>query len=236
MSKYLLILLMLSYFIMPVSAADMVVIHSTTVHLPKGQLLESQKPINLSQDDELTVIFSTGGVQTLRGPYQGKASDPFKHTHKADPNLITALADSVNQTHWQPLVLRGQHTQPDDIWLIDISTKKRFYCVAPSSQVTLWRPKDPSAARLSIKHKTTGRHTQNMWPAQKTTFPWPNNLPIVYGDTYTLELEARQRSVLFKKLVLYQLPDSLPTDSHKVVWMVGKGCIPQANMLLASLR
>jgi hypothetical protein len=118
------------------------------------------------------------------------------------------------------------------------STRKRFFCIAPSSHVVLWRPKKQShsASLLLIKHKSSGEEAKVVWPAYQTTLKWPNDLPVVYGDTYTVEVKPRRGSPSFKKLVLYQLPDSLPTKSHKVVWMAGRGCIPQANMLLASLR
>ncbi len=214
-------------------AADMVVIHSNVIQeFSEGQLLDSSTPINLTKSAEITVVFANGRVRTLKGPYQGKLTRPFSD-HKSDPNLVATLAELLLNNKNKKV--RGTLQPSKDIWLIDVSTPKRYYCIEPSRNVILLRPKSQGASTLLIKHKRTSTEVEAKWPARKRTLSWPNLLPIFYGDTYTIEITDRNHSV-FKKLVLYQLPRSLPTDSHKVVWMVGRGCIPQANLLLASLR
>jgi len=216
-------------------AADMVVIHSNvTQEFPEGRLLDSSTPINLASSAKVTVVFANGGVKTVNGPYQGRLIEPFS-IHKSDPKLIATLAELLLDDQSQKV--RSTRQPPEDIWLIDVSTSKRYYCIEPSRNVILWRPKRQSqgASDLLIKHKRTSTEIKAKWPARKMTLYWPNLLPIFYGDTYTIEISDRNHSA-FKKLILYQLPRSLPTNSHKVVWMVSRGCIPQANLLLASLR
>ncbi|RKZ93047.1 MAG: hypothetical protein DRR19_02405 [Candidatus Parabeggiatoa sp. nov. 1] len=312
------LVLCITTFIGAVSAADMVVVNSEgTLPFSEGQLLSSDMPLNLLEEDKLTVVFASGGANTVTGSYQGQLTDPLPN-HEADPHLVTAIANHLTKNnkfrsmvvissntklfpvgqllnshndlnlpaetkitvvfdsgsvqkvtgpHWGPLTdpslnteanlnlvtalatlltepkvpHRGQKSNGqklDNIWWVDVSAHKRFYCVAPfSNDVILWRPEDQSqgASRLVIKHKRTGQKTTVVWPARQTTLEWPEQLPIVYGDTYLIRVKPRKGSPSFKKLVLYQLPNSLPTKSHKVVWMVGRGCIPQANLLLASL-
>jgi hypothetical protein len=252
-----LIFLCITSLVSVAQAADMVVIHSNDTQLfPIGQLFDSHTPINLPAETDITitVIFSSGGVQTISGPYQGTLQDPLTDKNLDDNTLVTVLAKFLTETEIKNLddnilvtvlakflteteIVRGLSQPPENLWLIDVSTHKRFYCVAPSKRVILWRPKSQSdsASTLLIKHKTTGQQVSVVWPAYQTTLRWPRNLPVIYGDTYTVELKTRSRTS-FKKLVLYQLPESLPTNSHKVVWMVGRGCIPQANILLTSLR
>ena len=213
-------------------AADMVVIHSNVVQaFHEGQLLDSSIPINLAKLSKITVVFANGEVKTINGPYQGKLTQPFS-VHKADPNLVVTLADLI--LNRKNKIVRGNQQPAKDIWLIDVSTSKRYYCIEPTQSAILWRPQSQGASTVLIKHKRTSAEIEAKWPARKMTIGWPSPLPIFYGDTYTIEITNRNHSV-FKKLVLYQLPN-LPTNSHKVVWMVGRGCIPQANLLLASLR
>jgi hypothetical protein len=230
-------ILLIGLFGSTIQAADMVVIHTkATQFYSAGQLLDSQTPVNLPVKAEITVVFASGNVKTITGPYEGKLGDSGL-TPPADPRLVTALADFLREQNSSSLV-RGTPPAADNIWWVDISTNKRYYCVAPSNPVTLWRSdsQSQSASTLLIKRKATGETTQDVWPANQSTLRWPTNLPLVYGDTYTVELQTRQGGATFKKLIVYQLPDNLPTDSHKVVWMVGRGCIPQANLLLASLH
>ncbi|MBE9562126.1 MAG: hypothetical protein IMF12_04600 [Proteobacteria bacterium] len=209
-------------------AADMVIVHSNVPQYVEGQLLDSQTSIFdlLVPASEITVVFSNGGVKTINGPYRGTITDTNK------PDLLITLSKLLTENK---SIIRGSSKYPKNLWLVDVNTSKRFFCVAPASRVVLWRPKSQSASTLTIKHKASNKKAVVKWPAKQTTLRWPSNLPIVYGDSYTLELKNRNGS-FFKILVLYQLPDSLPTTSHKVVWMVGRGCISQANKLLSSLR
>lgn len=220
-----------------VQASDnMVVIESNTEFYQVGQLLDSQFSVKLPDQTHLTVVFATGGVQTVTGPYQDKLTDPLSH-HPSDPLLVTTLATYLKD---DGLVRRSAPSRfSKNVWVVDVTDNKRNYCVTPSNRVTLWRPENLSenAGSLLIKHKSSGEQAQETWPARQTTLGWPSHLlPIHFGDTYTVELKNHQSGPSFKKLVLYQVPDDLPTESHKVVWMIGRGCIPQANKLLASLR
>lgn len=218
--------------------ADMVVICSkgTKLQVLEVKAVKNNTPLFLSENAKMTVMFANGNVQEISGPYKGILTNSSPN-NKVAPQLVTALTDFLEKREPR---LRGKLRKRDDIWRVDVSAgSKRFYCVAPSSnRVILWRPKDQSqsASDLVIKHKPSGQKETVKWPAGETTLDWPSSLPVYYGDTYTVEVKTRNGLSSFKKLILYQLPDSLPTDSHKLVWMVGRGCIPQANMLLASLR
>lgn len=225
-----------------VHARDMVVIQSTLPGVfSAGQILSSQNPLIVPKDSEITLVFDTGDTLTVRGFYEGKVKKPESDQVLANPELVSTLASLIRGEYESPVktVMRANSEEiPQNIWQVDLSTNKRHYCVKAPDSVMLWRPKNESrsASRLLIKHKMTGKNSQLMWPAHQSTLAWPNDLPIIYGDTYTVELENLHGGSSFKKLVLYQLPQDLPTTSHKIVWMAGKGCIPQANRLLASLR
>ncbi len=189
-----------------VEAADIVVIHSNGTQIfSSGQLLDSHTPVDLPAEAKITVVFASGGIQKVSGPYQGKLQDPLKNAQAADNNLVTALAQFLIERE----TIRSISPQPEDIWLVNVSTSKRFYCVEPSSHVILWRTNYQSrtTSTLIIKHEATGQKVQVTWPASQTTLPWPNQLPIIYGDTYTLELKSNKHSSL-KNIVLYQLPES----------------------------
>jgi len=214
-----------------VQAADIVVVRSnSTGFFQAGDIIDSTRSVRLSPKTEITVVFANGSVQTVTGPFQGKLEMPLSD-NAPEPKLVTTLSRFLmNQEK-----VRGSVPSADKLWSVDVSTSKRFYCIAPAEQVILWRSDSQSASTLLIQNKKRGEEATVVWPAHQTTLKWPSRLPVYYGETYMVKLETRNGSS-FKKLVLYQLPKSLPTKSHKVVWMVGRGCIPQANMLLASLR
>jgi hypothetical protein len=248
MFRLSMLLLCITSLVSVVHAADMVVIHSNDIRLfPKGQLLDSHKPLNLPENTEITVVFATGNLKTVTGPYQGRLAEPLAGTPVTDSKLVNELAYAVKKIDkFLQERKRGQEMvksirprpQPQDIWWVNVSTRMRFYCIAPASNVILWRPEDEShtVSRLLIKHEKTAHKVEVEWPAYQTTLQWPEELPVVYGESYTVEVIPRKGDTSFKKLVLHQLPKHLPTKSHKVVWMVSRKCIPQAHMLLASLH
>ncbi|MCK5663085.1 MAG: hypothetical protein KAI17_06345 [Thiotrichaceae bacterium] len=234
MSILSMLFLCITSFASTVQAANMVVIHSNITQLfPRGQLLDCQTSINLPTDAKITVVFGNGNVQTVSGPFQGKIPKKESNITLDNDTLVTSLAQFVVERE----TIRELAPHPKELWMVDVSTSKHFYCIAPSSQVILWLPEiqSQSASTLVIKHAPTGEQTEIEWPAYHTTLSWPSSLPVQYGDIYTVKIKYHSRTT-FKQFVLYQLPESLPTNSHKIVWMVGRGCIPQANQLLASLH
>ncbi|MEK7991263.1 MAG: hypothetical protein VSS52_009675 [Thiotrichaceae bacterium] len=234
-------------FISSVYAADMVVIRATdNAGYAKGQLLNNNVHIQLPEEAEMTVVFSSGKVLTVGSGFTGLLIDPVqtdKHTANTADNatqLVVNLSDFLyEQAHHEPPTTRkSSQERPSSAWQVDMSNRKRHYCVAPSKQLILWRPSNSSntAGTLEIKHNSSENRIKAVWPAHKTTLNWPKKLSVVYEDTYNVEVKNLTGQHFFKKLVLHKVPNDLPTKSHQVVWMVGRGCIPQANLLLASLK
>lgn len=215
-----------------VQAADFLVIRAIpeTV-MTKGDIFNTQAVVNLPAHAEITVVFDSGNTLTVKGPYQGKLADPTPRP--ATPQLLASLSEFIHDN----TVVRGG-TETNDLWSVDVDSSKRYYCVAAEGKVNLSRSAEESntASTVLLKHKTSGQQVQLTFPANQTTLAWPASLPIIYGDTYTVEMKTLRGRSSFKKLILYQLPNDLATKSHQVVWMVAKGCTAQANTLFISLR
>ena len=93
------LLLCITTFASAVPAAEMVAVHSEgTLPFFEGQLLSSDRHVNLLEDEKLTVVFASGGVTTKTGPYQGLLKDPLAN-HEADPNLVTDIANHLTKNH-----------------------------------------------------------------------------------------------------------------------------------------
>lgn len=212
-------------------AAEFLVIRAIPENvMTKGDILNTQAMVNLPAHAEITVVFDSGNTLTVKGPYQGKLADPTPRP--ATPQLLASLSTFIHDS----TVVRGEATT-GDLWSVDVDSSKRYYCVA-DAKVNLSRSAEDSntASTVLLKHKTSGQQVQLTFPANQTTLAWPASLPIIYGDTYTLEMKTLRGRSSFKKLILYQLPSDLATKSHQVVWMVAKGCTAQANSLFVSLR
>jgi hypothetical protein len=234
MSRIFIFILILSIIatVNVTQAANMVVINSNDTNLfSKGKLLDTEVSQNIPAQVKITVVFENGGVKTVIGPYFKRLQAPLANTN-SDPKLVITLANFLKNKS----ILRSRGENPRNPWLVDVNTTKRFYCIAPSYNVILWRPKSDSqtASILLIKHTRTGRVVTVRWPAYKTILEWPSNLPVKYGDTYKIEVQTRSNSSI-KRLILHKLPIGFPTKSHKFVWMIGRGCARQVNQLLSRL-
>ncbi|WP_069469704.1 hypothetical protein [Candidatus Marithrix sp. Canyon 246] len=230
MSRLIILLLLTFATVNVTQAANMVVINSNDTNLfSKGKLLNTDISHNIPAKVKITVVFESGSVKTVIGPYSQPLKDPLAVN---DPKLVITLANFLKNKS----IFRSRGEDPSYPWLVDVNTTKRFYCIAPASNVILSRPQSDSqsASTLLIKHTRTDKVVIVRWPAHKTSLNWPSSLPVRYGDTYKIEVKTRSNSSI-KKLVLHQLPNGLPTNSHKVVWMVGRGCIREASQLLSRL-
>ncbi len=223
-------------FISTVYATDMVVIRATdNAGYSTGQLLSNHVTVQLPQEAEMTVVFASGQVLTVDSGFKGSLTDP--EPLKQSNQLVTTLANFLSEQANMPPTRTGQE-RPSSAWQVDMTNNKRHYCIAPLKQVILWRPSNASktAGTLEIKHAPTSKRIKTVWPAHKTTLGWPETLSVEYENEYTVEVTNLTGQRFFKKLVLHKIPSDLPTKSHQVVWMVGRGCVPQANLLLASLK
>jgi len=230
MSRIFILILSIIATVNVTQAANMVVIHSNDTNLfSKGKLLDTEVSQNIPARVKITVVFESGSVKTVTGPYSQPLKDPLAIS---DPKLVITLANFLKKKS----NFRSRGENPRNPWLVDVNTTKRFYCIAPSYNVILWRPKSDSqtASTLLIKHTRTARVVTVRWPAYKTILKWPSNLPVKYGDTYKIEVQTRSNSSI-KRLILHKLPIGFPTKSHKVVWMIGRGCVRQVNQLLSRL-
>ena len=230
MSRIFILILFIICTVNVTQAANMVVIHSNDTNLfSKGELLDTEVSQNIPARVKITVVFESGIAKTVTGPYFQSLQDPLAIS---DPKLVITLANFLKKKS----NFRSRGENPRNPWLVDVNTTKRFYCIAPSYNVILWRPKSDSqsASNLLIKHTRTGRVVTVRWPAYKTILKWPSNLPVKYGDTYKIEVQTRSNSSI-KRLILHKLPIGFPTKSHKVVWMIGRGCVRQVNQLLSRL-
>jgi hypothetical protein len=232
MSRIFILILSIIATVNVTQAANMVVINSNDTNLfSKGKLLDTEVSPNIPARVKITVVFENGSVKTVTGPYFKRLQVPLTSIN-SDPKLVITLANFLKKKS----IFRSRGENPRNPWLVDVNTTKRFYCIAPAYNVILWRPSSDSqsASTLLIKHTRTGKIVKIRWPAYQKSLKWPSNLPVRYGDTYKIEVQTRSNSSI-KKLVLHKLPIGLPTKSHKVVWMVGRGCIQQANQLLSRL-
>ncbi len=213
-----------------VHAAELVVVASTAPGFKVGAVVNGSNPIRLAQGSEVTFISSAGQPVKLVGPYEGVPDAP---SGAGDPSLVDALSDvirSVPQNTASAGVMRASMFATKDPWVIDVSQAGN-HCVALDKPPMLWRAITIGPVIASLK--SGDQEAEVAWTGGSHTAPWPAELPLRDGQRYELHFIASKKT---QKLTLHRVPDDLPTDAHKVVWMHKKGCAQQAAVFLARLQ
>lgn len=213
-------------------AAEMVVVASTAPGINVGVVVDSAAVFDLPAGLSVTLVSQEGKVVTLQGPYSGTSGGD---TGAGDPGLVTALAHllaSSGQESGELAGVRGPTGEsPDGPWMIDVS-RSGEHCVPREGPVVLWRPEPREQAFLSLKLGPAGLSSTIRWAEGAATLGWPKDLPLKNGATYVAHLNS---TVVARQLLLHLVPEELPTDAHRAVWMAENDCRRQAAVLLARL-
>jgi hypothetical protein len=216
-------------------AGELVVIDSTAPDLMRGQVLDGSEPLELGPGTAVTVVTGDGRVKTLEGPFSGV---PFAGEESAPGGsvLVRTLSRLVSgktpdtrelgMTRGESLVGRP------DAWSIDI-IRSGAHCVTDRTHAVLWRPSGATAETLTIRRQPWGEKVSIDWPAGTNSLIWPLALPLENGGLYLVRLSSR---ISGTKLVVYVVPENLPTDAHLAAWMADLGCNEQAMALVAEMR
>lgn len=210
-------------------AAELVVIASTGSEIEIGSVLDGGTTIQLAAGAAVTLVSADGRTLKFTGPYSG-APDAAPGT--GDTNLLDALSDIVapaEQDVSTAGIMRASIYAPKEPWVID-SGQSGTHCVLPDRPAPLWRPIAIGAVSASLK-AAEGQATVT-WQDGSYTAPWPADLTIADGASYELVFTLTGKT---RRLSIHQVPEDLPDDLARAIWMHDRGCTPQAKALLAGL-
>ncbi len=216
------------------TAAELVIISSSSNDFKVGQVIDSSADISLTSDATVTLISENGKVITINAPHSGPIQ--VENPADGDGSLIPSLKKMISgeKTEAGSLgVMRsvGGSDLPEDPWAI-IAGKGGSYCVSSSKPVVLWRPNSLKTSKLSLLNTDNDKEVRTTWHAGQNILHWPRLLPLIDGATYRVDLSGESK---LPKLSIQIVPD-LPTSAHSAVWMAEHGCKKQAMRLINSMK
>lgn len=214
-------------------AQQLVVIESTAADHPPGKVIDAAKPIQIAAGAAVTVVSESGAVVTIKGPFSGV---PKVGAGKGDASLVAALSKIVGDTAKGSAalgVMRGEKP-PGRPGVREIDVQRAgTYCWVAGTAPVLWRSDPAKGGTVSLHLLPGGDKVTIEWPAGLESIPWPNNFPLKDDAQYLAKVSWRTSVA---KIAIYAVPEPLPSDAHRVVWMHNQGCQQQAKALLAGLR
>ena len=220
-------------------AAELVVIASTAPGIAAGAMIEAGAKVTVPKGASVTLVSQSGKAVTLSGPFSGVPDVGGGGGAKGGGDLVKSLAGLVSGGGKSSESLGAMRAapgslaaRPDDPWVINVG-RPGNQCAPGKGKVRLWRGKSLKAVELKLKNLSDKSRSESAWPAGASKLDWPKNFPLIDDGAYMARLKGSRKAA---KIVIHLVPDDLPTDAHKAVWMAKKGCVGQARLLLGFIR
>lgn len=214
----------------PAFAQSLVVVEARGINLEVGSRLDEARQVTLPAGGKLVVVRTDGVVISLRGPHQGllrSQAPPRQGTGRALASLVATRNDRANRVG---AVRSGSDASPlPTPWLIDV-TRPGERCLVEGAPIVWWREDG------SITDTFNLFPIDRSWTAKLLFEAGQNNLTVselsdIEGSKAFI-IEDREREYSIR---LHLIPEEVSEPAVLAGWMIEKGCIQQADALLASL-
>lgn len=215
----------------PAFAAKMIVIEARGANLKPGMSVESTQPLSLKEGERATLIGPDGKTVALRGPFSGPPAP--KAGAAADPRqALAALVSTRNARASSIGAVRagaGQVKLPDP-WLIDIS-RPGPRCLREGETPIWWRPDASAEQPFTVFPLDRSWRADFRWAPGQSAMRAPKLSKLEGTPTVIVRSDDQELAV-----GINVIPKDVDDDLVLASWMLEKGCIPQADALLARLQ
>jgi hypothetical protein len=198
-------------------AEDAVLLSSTAPGYGPGMVVASADHLNLPDGASMTVLFKSGEVLRLAGPFDGTLQPPQAAPAEGG---ASRLADLFRVQGVDASVIGGTRSIPGrdvdsvtDEVLID-PARSGTYCFSPSSSVWIEQPND-GAAGHDLGRK--GSRRALAWPAGSERIEWPADIPIDEGSQFEVIVDGNTRAVITFREMLAEYPTSMARMANGVL-------------------
>jgi hypothetical protein len=175
-------------------AADAVLLASTVPGYAPGMVVAPTDRLNLPEGASATLLFQTGEMLRLRGPFDGVLEPPRE---ERGSGTIAMLADLLRVHGVDAAVIGGTRAMGgtrvvsalDDVQIDP--QRSGTYCLQPSSSVWIARPGSEPGS-YAVRRKSSLRSIA--WPSGAPRVEWPVNVPIEDGDRFEIVIDGTSRA------------------------------------------
>jgi hypothetical protein len=213
------------------TAEEAVLVSSTAPGLTPGMILGDGQPLSLPEGASATLLFRSGQMVKLQGPFSGALPAP------EGAASATALAGALRMQGVDASVIGGSRDVAPSARRamsghdIPINPQRSAtYCIG--SRDSLWLPRPASGERLmGLRRKQSMRMVA--WPEGAAQIEWPDDVMIEDGDRFDLvDAEgAAHASIVFRRF-----PSAPRSETAWVAQMLLSGCTVQADSALREVE
>jgi hypothetical protein len=204
-------------------ADDAVLISSTVPGYVPGMVVSSKDRLSVPDGASATLLFQSGGMLRLRGPFEGTLGDQQPRSGETG---VAMLADMFRMHGVDATVIGATRSagsaRPaaaiDDVQIDP--QRSGTYCVEPATSVWINRPaneRDAYALRRKGSNRTLG------WPSGAARVEWPSDVPIEDGSQFELVTNGTSRATV----TFHEMPSSSVDATARVARGILLGCHDQ---------
>jgi hypothetical protein len=213
----------------PARADTLVVADAHGVALQPGQAIDAGQPLKLQPGQRVTLIAGNGAILKLVGPFDG-VPDPEGQRQGSIADSLLKLASQTVQGTSTLGAVRAPESTPPEAWLIAVDGSGQR-CLQDGGPVVFWRPAAAEEQTVEISPSDRAWQAQAKWPAGFDKLAMPPSFPAQDDQTYVIGVGGTTNTV-----TLHLIPSVIASDAMRVAWMLEKGCLVQARVLVGSLK
>ena len=176
-------------------SADAVLLASTAPGYVPGMTIAASDPLVLPEGASLTLLFRSGQMLHLRGPFEG----PLERARSPDNASAPALARLFRLQGTDASVIGGTRTTD----AVDVAAmaqdvavetmRSATYCLGPADTIWIRRPSVEGRA-YGLRRRAGTRAIA--FPAGADRIEWPDDVPIEDGDRFDLVVDGQTRAAI----------------------------------------
>lgn len=215
----------------PAAAQSLVVVEVRGVDLKVGSRLDEAQQVKLPAGGKLVVVRSDGTVISLRGPHSGPLKSKAAPSQGAGRALAALVASRTDRANRVGAVRSGANAAPlPSAWLIDI-TRPGERCLVEGAPIGWWRPVSAATQDFTLSPLDRSWNAQLSFEAGQDTVAITRVSDIEATKSFIIKDQEREYSIR-----VHLIPKATTEPAVLAGWMIEKGCIQQADALLALLR
>jgi hypothetical protein len=214
----------------PVMAQSMVVVEARGIDLKVGSRLDEARQVKLPAGGKLVVVRTDGVVISLRGPHDGPLRSQAPSRQGASRALASLVATRNDRANRVGAVRSGSNAAPlPSPWMIDV-TRPGERCLFEGAPIVWWRQDSATAETFNLFPLDRSWNTQFLFEAGQNTVTVSELSDIEGTKAFIIEDNEREYSIR-----MHLIPEGVSEPAVIAGWIIEKGCIQQADALLAQL-
>ena len=215
----------------PVMADKLIVLDARGGGLKAGMSIDSNSNVTLKEGELVTVIGPKGNSVVLKGPFNGPVLAKSESGLDAKQALSALVATRDARSTAVGVIRAGTDAvKIPEPWLIDV-TRPGPRCLLEGEPPVWWRPDASKVQHFTLYPIDRSWKADIGWAAGQDRQTAPALSRYEGANVFFIRQNEQEFAIS-----LNVIPKSVDNDLVLSAWMLEKGCLQQADALLAGLR